>query len=341
MRGSVGHTGPPPHPIDEAGAVTSVAHEKALREVVSRSDAIAGPFGPHSMLWTIARESALIFGGLRSVLLQLAHPFVSESLKYVSDQAKNARERFVITMYYCSLLTFGESREVSTAARQVFTIHSRIAGELSHDIGAFRRGRHFQANDPAALWWVAATLWDSSVLAYETFVRPLSTEEKDAYLADCRRWSRLFGIPESMMAPSWSDFERYMADMLASDKLAVSQRAQEAADHIMRPPNKLTAPLYSWMATITAVQMPPSLRDAFGLHFGEREQRTFDRTVRIARPIIRRLPKSLRYNPIYIRATRRVKGLRGANAVSEAILRLLLASLGSPRTASGRAARGY
>jgi len=68
--------------VNRTEPVTSEALESALADVLDGCDARVGPFGPKSVMWTIGRESALIFGGLRSILLQLAHPFVAESQKW-------------------------------------------------------------------------------------------------------------------------------------------------------------------------------------------------------------------------------------------------------------------
>ena len=57
-------------------------------------------------------------------------------------------------------------------------------------------GSGFFANDPELLLWVAATLLDSSVVAYELFIEPLSAEEKEQLYQQAKRFGQLFGIPE-------------------------------------------------------------------------------------------------------------------------------------------------
>ena len=36
--------------------------------------AVVGYFGPHSMTWRLYREPIVIIGGVRALLLQVAHP---------------------------------------------------------------------------------------------------------------------------------------------------------------------------------------------------------------------------------------------------------------------------
>lgn len=306
-------------PESHESLVTAEALEAALAEVTADCDPVAGPFGPGSMIWTVGRETALVFGGTRSVLLQLAHPFVAESLKYVSGPGRNVRSRFIATMHYCSAMTFGDRDHVLKAARRVFAIHERVGGVLDVDAGAFPRGTRFRANEVEALWWVASTLWDSSVVAFETFVRPLSLEEKNGYLRDCRRWSRLFGIPESAMSPDWPAFERYVREMVSSDVLTVTELGQRAAGAVVRSPRRITEPLFAWNRILTAGMLPPRMRREFGLPFGSREERIFRTSVRLLRPLFRTLPPTLRYNPKYVLAMRRLGGKSRNHPISEAM----------------------
>ena len=50
------------------------------------------------------------------------------------------------------------------------------------------------------------------------------------------------------------------------------------------------------------------MRERFGLTFDAAEQRTFDRSVRVLRATLPRLPARLRYVPPYFEARRRIAG---------------------------------
>ena len=56
------------------------------------------------------------------------------------------------------------------------------------------------------MFWVAATLWDTSISVYETLVEPLSLAEKEQYYSETKRFCRLFGLSDSDMPSSWSRF---------------------------------------------------------------------------------------------------------------------------------------
>ena len=46
---------------------------------------LAGLFGPRSITWKINRESVLLLGGGRALLLQIAHPLVAAGVGAHSD----------------------------------------------------------------------------------------------------------------------------------------------------------------------------------------------------------------------------------------------------------------
>jgi len=87
-------------------------------------------------------------------------------------------------------------------------------------------GSGFFANDPELLLWVAATLLDSSVVAYELFIEPLSAEEKEQLYQQAKRFGQLFGIPEQRYPDSWANFQNWWQQMLCSDTLTVTDTAR-------------------------------------------------------------------------------------------------------------------
>jgi len=61
--------------------VTANQFHVRLREAAGlSSDPVMGLFGPDSMMWRVARQSALFLGGWRAALLELAHPWVANAV---------------------------------------------------------------------------------------------------------------------------------------------------------------------------------------------------------------------------------------------------------------------
>ena len=144
--------------------------------------------------------------------------------------------------------------------------------------GAFAAGSAYCANDVAALRWVHATLIDTALLAYQLVNPPLSAEDRERYYEEMRLFAALFGIPQSALPQSWTDFARYVDDMFGSDTLAVSSAARSiAAELFGGAGTRLRAPF--WYRALTASLLPPRLRDAFELPYGPSELRSVERVL--------------------------------------------------------------
>lgn len=296
------------------------------------ADPVAGLFGPSSMLWTVGRESIVLLAGGRAALLQIAHPFVADAVVEHSRAFDDLAARFRRTLHGMYALTFGGRDDALRLARRLHTLHTRITGTLTADVGRFRRGDPYRANDPGALLWVAATLWDGSTDIFQRVVRPLSEEERARYLVEARRFARLFGIPPTMVPRDWATFRRYVDDTTAHT-LAVGDAARRIAAHILSPPRLAAAPVFRWLRILTAGLLPPALRDAFGLPFGPAERAVFHASMAALRAGAPLAPAPLRFTPAYLRALRRLDGRGGDDPVAATLRRVGLKLMERPRAA--------
>src|SRR5512145_2531502 len=130
-------------------------------------DPRAGLYGPGSVSWKVNREGAVMLGGGRAALLQLAHPYVAHAVDQHSATRTDPLGRFQRTFDNVFAMVFGDWDTAVKCSRRVHAIHSRISGEISEDVGAFRKGAHYDANDESALMWVHATLLAGALEAYE------------------------------------------------------------------------------------------------------------------------------------------------------------------------------
>lgn len=286
--------------------------EARLAATLRTSHPVGGPF-LDSMLWTVGAESGLILAGARAALMQLAHPFIAEAVAEHSVLRADVQARFQRTLSLVYRLTFAPTAEVERAARGLFALHGRITGVVTDRAGRYEVGHRYAANTDAALFWVAATLWDTSVLFYERCVRPLSLAEKDAYYSATRRFCGLFGIPEAVMPADWTAFQAYVAAQLRT--LAVGETARTVATLVLSPQRPAAAPLYRWARIFTAGLLPPRLRAAFALPYGPREEAAFEASLVLLRGGLRLLPADLRYAPAWHRCQQRL-GRRSASPLA-------------------------
>jgi uncharacterized protein (DUF2236 family) len=271
-------------------------------------DPRAGVFGPGSRTWAISREAVVFLGGGRAALLQLAHPFVAHAVDQHSTARADPVGRFQRTFEHVFAMLYGDLDAAIASARRVHAIHRRVTGELTEDVGSWRRGAAYAANEPEALLWVHATLLDTTIQVHELMHGPLPAAAKAAYYEETKRFGELFGIPPAIVPPDWPAFEAYVARTLASPELTVGEPARAIAHALLRPAGSWIGPVWTWYAAVTARLLPPRQRREFALPWGPREAALAAATLGAFRVGLPLLPPRLRWLPAYVDACRRVEG---------------------------------
>jgi len=222
-------------------------------------DRVDGYFAADGMARRVGREVALLLGGGRALLLQVAHPAVAAGVAEHSDFRRDPWKRLEGTMNAVWAIVFGSRARADRAAARVRLMHSRVNGRT----GA---GRPYSALDPELLMWVHATLVDTALLVHQQWVRPLSDAEQAEYHEEMKTAARLFGTPDDVIPATLDDFRAYMARMLDSSEITATETAREIAAAVMHPPLPLPLrPAMEMANLITAGLMPPRLRREYGL----------------------------------------------------------------------------
>lgn len=238
------------------------------------------------MSWRVNAESALLLAGGRALLMQLAHPAVAAGVDEHSDFNRRPLARLQRTLDLSLRLSFGDRQEVLEAAQAINRVHHGV------------QGTGYSALEPALLFWVQATLIDSALVAYETFVEPLQSAERDDYISESRRVGRLLGVPSALYPSDFIGFRRYLDGMLSGPELRIDARARKLAASVLRPPLPWV-PAAAWapFGALTAGLLPPAMRRAYGLPWG-RPQRALFAGARWSLPrLIPFLPAGLRTVP--------------------------------------------
>jgi uncharacterized protein (DUF2236 family) len=224
-------------------------------------------FDDTSMLRRVHREFAVALSGPRALLMQAAHPVAFEGFFAHSGALDEPYERLRRTAEVMDTIAFGSRADADRATRRVRSMHSKVRGVLERPAGRFPAGTPFAADDPELLLWVLATLVDSALVFYDTYVCSLSEAERDAYWQDYRVIGGLFGLEDHEMPVDIRDFDDYMHDMLDGTDLFVTSAARELALQIvMRPPVGLARrPVLEVVNFITVGLLPVRLRRQFGL----------------------------------------------------------------------------
>lgn len=273
-----------------------------------------GLYGPRSEAWRLNRESMLLLGaGPRALLLQIAHPAVAAGVDQHSDFRADPWARLLATIRSYLTIVYGSTSAARAEIRRLNALHRRISGP------------GYSARDPELSLWVHATLVDSTIVANDAWMEPLSRDRRAAFYEETRPIARAFGVPDGLLPADLDAFEGYVSAMLApGGPVSVSDTARALGAAVLAPP---LAPLAAWLpggsmlrpmlASVPPViyawtlwpavgLLPERIREAYGLPWGIRERAVARWLVagwRAWRPV---LPEGFRQMPKARAADRRV-----------------------------------
>lgn len=281
---------------------------RRFREVVDglsrQADPQAGYFGPGSLLWRVSREWIVQAGGVRAVLLQLAHPKVAQGVAEHSDFQRAFLRRALNTHRAANELVFGNAATATRRALRLYAMHWRVRSRP----GA-RASAAYSATDSELLMWVYATLIDSTIVIHDTFLGTMRQEDWEEYYQEARLLALLFGIEARFVPEELAALRRWMAGLLASGEIAVTPTALALANALRRGawPLRLVEPLHRVLA---AGSLPPQLRAAYGFADEEAARRRYVAAAALSRAVLPRLPVLLRSTPQAIAAEWRCRHAR-------------------------------
>lgn len=198
-----------------------------------------GLFGPDSVAWQVhANFTAMMVGGLSSLIVQSLHPRALAAVWDHSDFRHKLKERLGRTAYFVAATTYGGEALALNAIRRVNTIHANIRGT---DL----QGQPYIANEPELIRWVHLVEVTSFLAAYQHLAKqPLSAQACDQYITEMARVGHMLGAVDLPL--TYADTQ---AEMLGyADALSFDARAQEILQIIQAyPVDLLDQP---WMALV-------------------------------------------------------------------------------------------
>ena len=251
-----------------------------------------GYFSAHSQIRRINREWIVLLTAQRALLLQIAHPAIAAGVDDHSQWREQPYRRLWRTLWLMNQIIFGRRQAAATAVKAINQRHLGVKGFYKTESNQSVRG--YDAADSKLAWWVLATLIDSSLIAYEKWVRCLQSAERDQYLQECKLLAEFFGVHRDNMPNDFEEFSQYMKSMIDSNTLKYNSRSREMAQAILNTPPVLKVLFYR----ITVSCLPTPVRNGFGFQWDEEmqqhQQHRDDRT----RNFYYHLPRLLRKNPI-------------------------------------------
>ena len=279
-------------------AVDQDAHAPDTRMTVADVDLdaatseAAGLYGPDSQAWRLNREALLLLGaGPRALLLQIAHPLVGEGVDQHSGFRKDPWSRLASTTRSYLRIVYGSASQARGEIRRLNALHRSITGPVNDAGAAARHGSTYQARDPELSLWVHATLVDSTIVAFDRWLEPVSRDQRRRYYAETKPIGRAFGVPPSLLPRDLDAFEAYIDGMLApagpvhptrtaielsrfilhpslaplARQEPIARRLGGAAEPVARVLGRIPPMAYDWQVLPAIELLPPTTRTEYGL----------------------------------------------------------------------------
>jgi uncharacterized protein (DUF2236 family) len=284
--------------------LTSIEFERKLYALAERvADPVAGFFGPDSVTWRINRDSVTYVGGLRALLMQVAHPKVAQGVADHSDYRQDPFGRLFRTFDTVHDLVFGNLETSMTAATRLHKIHQRVVGELPEPV-VWPHTRRYVANDPDLLRWVYATLVDSAIVTHRLFLPDLEPEQWERYYQESKIFGELCGVSLDDLPDTLANFRAWMRRTVEGPTLQIGDPAREIAEAIIKGP-PIMYPLRPSNYVLAAGMLPGRIRQGFGLRWSLPVRLSYTFGVHAMRRVVRNVPLTLRSLPVARRAERR------------------------------------
>jgi uncharacterized protein (DUF2236 family) len=273
----------------------------------------AGLFGPGSLTWRVNREGVLLLGGGAALTLQVAHPLVAAGVAEHSNYREDPWGRLYRTLDLTTKIVFGSSEVAEEASQRIKHVHGRVKGVTKEDGGRYPAGTEYDARNPELLMWVHATLVRTSLDVYTRYVGPLSIAEQRGYYEEQKLLGEKFGIPRDRQPEDLGSFNDYFAEMLASDRIAVTDALRDVVDATLRPEMPFVMrPVLEAVNVATVGLLPKRLRAELGLKWTPTRRRVFNASRVVLSAALPVLPRVMRDFPPARSADRRVRRLAAA-----------------------------
>ncbi len=266
------------------------------------------------------RAVGLLYGQ-RALLIGALDPLTYTGTMLSTSSSSMPFTRLARTAKIQERVFLGSRAEADKALAAVHRLHERVKGELEHDAGVHAAGAPYSAFDPELMLWTLAVIADSGRELYETMVRPLREDEREALWQDYIRFGELFGLPRSEVPATYREFAAWFGGRLASPDLHATPHALEMAPLVaFRQP--VPAAARGNIATQNMVikgTLPPRVREIFGIRWTRGHEAAFRSLTAGHRRARHTFPRSLRRgrNDVFFDSVARTEHRRGGTATPE------------------------
>lgn len=231
--------------------------------------------------------------GPANVIMQLALPAVGygvyESKVDSGNLFKHPLKRTRTTLSYLSVATMGSPKDRKAYRKAVGRAHAYVRSDAASPVA-------YNAFDPKLQLWVAACLykgWEDM----QTIYGDPSAITEEAYQNGAVLGTTL-QVPREMWPATRADFQKYWDDTVAGLEIdATIRKHLMSIVHAEFGPRWLSRIYGWWFQLLTTGYLPQEFRDKMDLPFPTWQRLIFDAHNRLARFVLRYMPKWVRQFP--------------------------------------------
>ncbi len=236
-----------------------------------------------------------LLSGPANTIMQLAFPGVGhgvmESRVESGSILHHPIKRTRTTLSYISVAMYGSTEEKLAYRRAINQAHAQVTSTEQSPI-------QYRALDPNLQLWVAACLVWGHLDVYEKFRGPMSKTDQARFYEYAKPLGTTLQVRPDMWPDNIDDFWQYWNDTLDTIELPEDVRLwlMQLADLSFMGP-AVSVPLGSFSKIMTCGFLHPKIRDQFGLPWEAKEEKRFNRTVKLLSALNQPLPRTIRQLP--------------------------------------------
>jgi uncharacterized protein (DUF2236 family) len=239
-------------------------------EVFAEPAGDPGLIGPGTVSWELHSDVASVaVAGTAAIVMELLHPSVMAGVGTQSRYREQPFRRAQTTFGWVITTTFGNTHAATEMIERVKRMHGRVNGVRDDGVA-------YSALDPELIAWVHTCIPWGVMTAYERFNRPLTVEQKDAYLSEQSVVGLMSGADEVPTTyAQLEDFFEYMRP-----KLAFGDMTREFFDFLVHgplgalvPPGPLAGPVKRFQVEAGVSLMPRWAQEMTGFERPDAVQR--------------------------------------------------------------------
>jgi uncharacterized protein (DUF2236 family) len=263
------------------------------------------------------RAVGLLYGQ-RALMIGALEPLTYTGTMLSTRSGDRPFERLARTAKIQETVLLGTREEADAALAAVHRVHTRVNGSLPEAVGAHPAGTPYSAFDPELMLWTLAVIADSGRAMYETMVRPLVADEREALWRDYVRFGELFGLPASAVPSTHREFRAWFDARLAAPDLAATAHGLEMAPLVAfrQPVPTLARGNLAVQNLVIKGTLPARVREVFGIAWSAAHEAAFRSVTAAHRRARRAFPHAVRRgrNDAFFDVVAKQERLRGGTA---------------------------